>query len=287
MGLHPGGDAMNPIFGDNVLRLSILTKHPTRVRNDETERFVTRRYDNEASFYDLLYNPRDELEYYRRLASHANGPILELACGTGRVTIPLAKAGHEITGLDLSKKMLGRARSKLKQEPAEVRRLVKFIEGDMRTFNLNQKFGLCLIPFFSFQHLLSERDQLRTLSRIRKHLLPRGRFAFNVFNPDLTRAEGLQRLERVVESRSQTIMRYSVQWFDRANQTTHGWLIYEFVGPDGLVKRKISPFKLKYLFLTDVKRLLKKAGFKLQGLYGNYDRSKFSSKSPMMVFITR
>ena len=254
---------------------------------DETERFVTRRYDNEASFYDLLYNPTDDLEYYSRLARRAHGPILELACGTGRITIPLARAGHEITGLDISKKMLDRARSKLKQEPAEVRRLVKLIEGDMRTFNLDQKFGLCLIPFFSFQHLLSERDQLQTLSRIREHLLPRGRFAFNMFNPDLTREEGLQRLEKVVESRGQTMMRYSVQWFDRANQTTYGWNIYEFVGPDGLVKRKISPFKMKYLFLTDVKRLLKKAGFKLEGLYGNYDRSKFSSKSPLMAFITR
>ena len=253
---------------------------------DETERFVTRRYNNEATFYDLLYNSTDDLEYYRRLASQANGPILELACGTGRITIPLARAGHEITGLDLSEKMLDQARSKLKREPAEVRRLVKLTEGDMRTFNLKRKFGLCLIPFFSFQHLLSERDQLQTLSRIRKHLLPGGRFAFNVFNPDLTRAEGLQRLDKVVESPGQTSMRYSVQWFDRANQTTRGWLIYEFIGLDGVVKRKVSPFKLKYLFLADVKRLLKKAGFIQIALYGNYDRTKFSSKSPMMVFIT-
>jgi len=51
---------MNPKYGDNVLRLSILTNHPTRLRNDETERFVTRRYNNEASFYDLIYNPRDD-----------------------------------------------------------------------------------------------------------------------------------------------------------------------------------------------------------------------------------
>lgn len=255
------------------------------MRNDETERFVTRRYDNEASFYDLLYNPTNDLEYYRRLASRANGPVLELACGTGRITIPLARAGHEITGLDLSKKMLDQARSKLKQEPAKVRYLVKFIQGDMRTFNLNRKFSLCLVPFFSFQHLLSERDQLQMLSRIRKHLLPGGKFAFNVFDPDLTRAEGLQRLDKVVELEDQTVMRYSVQWFDRANQITYGWLIYEFVGPGGVVKRKVSPFKLKYLFLDDVKRLLKKAGFRLEGLYGNYDKSKFKSKSPMMAFI--
>jgi len=254
---------------------------------DETERFVTRRYDNEASFYDLLYNPTDDLEYYSRLARRAHGPILELACGTGRITIPLARAGHEITGLDISKKMLDRARSKLKQEPAEVRRLVKLIEGDMRTFNLDRKFNLCLIPFFSFQHLLSERDQLQTLSQIRKHLLPGGRFAFNVFNPDLTRAEGLQRLDKVLESRGHIAMRYSVQWFDRANQITYGWLIYEFVGRDGLVRRKVSPFKLKYCFQTDAKRLLKKAGFKLEALYGNYDRTKFSSKSPMMIFVSR
>lgn len=255
------------------------------MRNDETERFVTRRYDNEASFYDLLYNPTDDLEYYRRLASHANGPILELACGTGRITIPLARAGYDVTGLDVSKKMLDRAKSKLRNEPAEVRRHAKFIEGDMRTFNLYRKFDLCLVPFFSFQHLLSERDQLQTLSRIRKHLLLGGRFAFNVFNPDLTRAEGLQRLDKVVESRDQTVMRYSVQWFDRRNQITYGWLIYEFVGPDGLVRRKVSPFKLKYLFLADVKQLLKKAGFRLEALYGNYDRTKFNSKSPMMAFI--
>lgn len=255
------------------------------MRKDETERFVTRRYDNEAPFYDVLYNATDDLDYYRKLASHANGPILELACGTGRVTIPLARAGHEITGLDISKKMLERAKSKLKQEPAEVRRLVKFVEGDMRMFTLDEKFGLCLIPFFSFQHLLSEGDQLQSLSRIRTHLLPGGRLAFNVFNPDLTRAEGLQRLDKVVEAPGETVMRYSVQWFDRVNQITYGWLIYEFVGSDGLVRRKVFPFKLKYLFLADAKRLLNKAGFRLRALYGSYHRTKFGSKSPMMVFI--
>ena len=255
------------------------------MRTDDTERFVKRRYDNEASFYDLLYGSADDLEYYRRLASHAEGPILELACGTGRVTIPLARAGHEVTGLDLSRKMLDQARHKLRLEPAGIRRLVKFTQGDMRAFTLGRKFGLCLIPFFSFQHLLSERDQLRTLSRIRKHLLPGGRLAFNVFNPDLTRAEGLQRLDKVVESQGQTAMRYSVQWFDRVNQITHGWLIYDFARADGPVTRKVSPFRLKYLFLADAKLLLKKAGFRLVDLYGSYDEARFNSKSSMMAFV--
>jgi SAM-dependent methyltransferase len=254
---------------------------------DETKNFVTRRYDNEASFYDLLYNPTDDIPFYEKLANEAKGPILELACGTGRITLPLARAGSEIIGLDASRKMLDVARSKLRQEKAEVRRRVRFIRGDMRTFSLSQRFTLCFIPFFSFHHLLSEDDQLRTLAVVRKHLLPKGRLVFDVFNPDLSRPEGLQRLDKVVEAQGKTTMRYSAQWFDRENQVTHGWLIYEFLEIGGTVKRTITPFRLKYFFIDDVKQLLRRAGFHVNAVYGNYDRSRFTPKSPMMIFIAQ
>ena len=108
-----------------------------------------------------------------------------------------------------------------------------------------------------------------------------------MFNPDLTRLEGLQRLDKVIENRTETIMRYSTQWFDRPNRITYGWLIYEFVRPGGIVRRKLAPFRLRYHFRKDVERLLQETGFKVEVIFGGYDRKPFTPKSQMMIFVTR
>lgn len=254
---------------------------------DDTARQALRRYENEASFYDTLYNPTEDLAFWKRCAAGAKGPILECACGTGRVTIPLARAGHQVTGIDLSGEMLRKAHDNVAKEAPSIRRRIAFVRADMRKVRLGQKFGLCLVPFFSFHHLLTDKDQEDALRRIRSHLFPEGRLIFNVFNPDLTRPEGLQRLDKVIENKGETVMRYSTQWFDKANHLTYGWLVYEFIKPDGVVRRKLTPFKLRYFFRQDIEKLFRKMGFSIVSIFGGYDRRAFKSKDSMMIFIAK
>lgn len=180
--------------------------------------------------------------------------------------------------------MLRVANSKMKSQSAATRQRVEFLQADMRALNTGRRYSLCLIPFFAFHHLLKVEDQKAALSSIRSHLLPGGRLIFNVFNPDLSRPQGIQRLDKVVEARGQTVMRYSVQWFDRAAKITYGWLIYEFFRPGGVVHRRVTPFKLRYFFRVDIMRLLRATSFTAEHVFGGYDRKPFTRKSPMMIF---
>lgn len=174
---------------------------------DETMTYVLRRYDNEADFYDALYDPKDDIQLYIEYARKARGDILECACGTGRITIALAKAGFHVVGIDASSRMLEVAREKLRKESPAVRSRVRLARGDMRELHMDNRFGLCLVPFGSFLHLLSIEDRTRTLKSIREHLEPGGRLIFDAFNPDLKRPQGIPRLDKVRNWKNQTLMR--------------------------------------------------------------------------------
>lgn len=134
-----------------------------------------------VELYDLLHEDvpaiRGDVDFYRRQARRTGGPVLELACGTGRVAIPLARDGHDVVGLDLSPHMLSIARAK----PGDV----TWVRGDMERFDLRRKFRLILIPFRSFQRLLTPESQRRCLACVRRHLAPRGRLIVNLFDPKL------------------------------------------------------------------------------------------------------
>src|SRR5438477_11680224 len=112
-------------------------------------------YASIAELYDYVtpYRDRQDVQFYVEAAKQAGGPVLELGCGTGRVLIPTARAGVEITGLDASRHMLGACRERLEREPAEVRSRVQLVEGDIREFRFPRSFRLVTIPFRPFQHL--------------------------------------------------------------------------------------------------------------------------------------
>lgn len=141
-----------------------------------------------ALFYDhVATGVEGDVAFYVAEAVAAGSPILELECGTGRILIPVAEAGVEIVGLDVSADMLALARAKLAASPAAVQGRVRLVHGDMRTFELAQPFTLVTIPYRAFLHNLSADDQLRTLERARRHLADNGRLILNVFDPSVRR----------------------------------------------------------------------------------------------------
>ena len=127
-----------------------------------------------------------DVDWYRDKAQSSGGPVLELGAGTGRITLAIAAAGIPIHALDSDDAMLERLRLKLESAPADARARTTVVAGDMRTFDLAERFALIICPYRAFLHNVTEADRVACLAKVRQHLRPSGRFAFNVFHPSLT-----------------------------------------------------------------------------------------------------
>ena len=232
-----------------------------------------------------------DLAFWLALAEETGGPVLELACGTARVTIPLARAGHEITGLDMSPNMLAVARRKLEQEPADVRARIHLGEGDMRDFSLDERFRLIIIPFSAFQVLLEREDQRRCLECCARHLEPDGRLGIDVFHPKLSRLTAEGRVEEGPDEFSGP-EGVSVRWsahtdYDIANQRLRSRCRYERTASGGETTVSEHILELRYLFRFEMEWMLEACGFEVEALYGDFDRSPFAANSQEMVFVAR
>ena len=221
--------------------------------------------------------------------------MLELGCGTGRVLIPTARAEVSITGLDLSERMLEICRQKLAQEAPEVQARVELVHGDIRSFDLGRPFKLTTIPFRPFQHLLTVEEQLACLSCVHRHLEPSGRFVIEAFNPNLKRLLDSGSGQEEVEEPSflmpdgrrvvRTTRNASV---DLRRQVIDAEITYYVTHPDGKQESHVHAFPFRYLFRYELEHLLARAGFQVEALYGDFDRSPYGAKEPgELIFVAR
>ncbi len=254
-------------------------------------------YEEAAEFYDYVvaYATRGDVEFYVDEALTAGGPVLELGCGTGRVLIPVARAGVTIDGLDGSSAMLDRCRAKLEAESDEVKSRVTLHRGDMRTFDLGKRFALVTIPFRPFQHLLTVDEQLACLRTIHAHLQDGGRLILDLFNPSLdalvNRPLGVEMPEgppfEMPDGR-QVSRSFKVVDPDRFAQVNRIELIYDVTHTNGRTERHVHAFHMRYLFRFEVEHLLARAGFMVEQLFAGYDRSEYGSTYPgELIFIAR
>ena len=254
-------------------------------------------YSFDAELYDHVvpYRDRQDVAFYVETAVQSGGPVLEIGCGTGRILIPTARAGMDITGLDLSTHMLDVCRQKLLGEPAQVQRRVRLVLGDMRDFELSQAFRLVTIPFRPFQHLTTVEDQLACLACIRRHLVPGGRLILDLFNPSLpmlTRdnvgEEFGDEPEFSMPDGRRVIRTQKIVARDYSNQINDVELIYTITHPDGRVERLADAFPMRYLFRFEAEHLLVRSGFEVEEVYADYDRSPYGSKYPgELIFLAK
>lgn len=237
-------------------------------------------------YYDIFSAfPEGDIPYYLDLAAQAGGPVLELACGTGRVLIPLAEAGATITGLDLSRAMLDRARKKVAALPAEVQQRITLVEGNMADFSLNQRFALINIPFNTFGALVTPALQRAALHCVYDHLEPGGRFAFNIFDPSIaiiSAHTGLMgnAVKRYKEFRDpetgRRVVVYDAREYDLCEQTIRQEWVFEQVDEAGnMVSREYTEVRLRYSFRYELEYLLNLCGFEVEALYGDFQRGPF------------
>ncbi|MGD1118035.1 MAG: class I SAM-dependent methyltransferase [Dehalococcoidales bacterium] len=259
------------------------------------ETIMAELYDKLSSeFYDY-HAKRGDIKFFLDYALEAGGPVLELGCGTGRVLIPTARAGVDITGLDLSAEMLKLCRVKLENEPENVRPKAKLIQADMRSFDLQRRFSLATITYGPFNNLLTVQDQLGCLSCINRHLNDGGRLVFDVFfcKPE----ELLIRKDTpIVAGRPPFRMPdgRSVTWglrfhdLDYQNQIIHEELSYDILYADGRRERLVYPAPLRFFFRFEVEHLLARAGFSVEAVYADFDKTPFGVKPPdELIFVAR
>ena len=230
--------------------------------------------------YDALLPATGHISHYVDLATQASGDVLELACGTGQLTIPIARAGVPTSGLDLSQPMLALAKERAAREKVSV----DFVQGDMRNFDLGRKFALILIGRNSLLHLHSTDDLLAAFAAIRRHLAPGGIFAFDIFNPNvrlLARPAG-QRFP-VFEKETESFGRLSVEdttEYDPATQVGHHvWYVSAPGKPDAWVLN----LDLRNIFPQELPLLLAAGGLRLKSRTGDLHGPPFGSASRLQV----
>jgi len=248
-------------------------------------------------FYDYVvpYAARPDIGFYVEAARQHGGPVLELGCGTGRILIPTARAGIDISGLDASEGMLKVCQARLDTEPADVQGRTDLHHGDIRHFDLGSRFRLITLPFRPFQYLLMVEEQLACLSAISHHLELNGRLVFDLFNPSVHHlAKSVDPAEtddeppfthpdgRTVTRRSRILER------DLANQTFAGELVYEVIHPGGRTERLVHQYRFRYLFRFEAEHLLARAGFSVDLVYSDFHHTPYGSQYPgELIFVAR
>jgi SAM-dependent methyltransferase len=252
-------------------------------------------YDLFADVYDQQYGTTTyDLDFYVEEAKAAQPPVLELACGTGRVTLAIARAGVPIVGVDSSAQMLEKGREKA---GADGDLPVRWVQADMRDFRLEERFGLALIPARSFLHLLNSEDQVKALTNIGQHLAPGGRLVLNLFVPDLriiaehteTTQQMLKFLQEFTDAGSGTrVAVWESRRYDVHLQRIYQHYRYEQLDDEGFVlATRYRNFTLCYIWPREMEHLLARCGYEIEAVYGWFDRRPLDGQSGEQIWVAR
>lgn len=251
----------------------------------------------DAEAYDLADPTDTGGAFYRALAQEAGGSVLEIGCGTGRVTIPIAELGFPVTGLDIVPGMIERARRKAAGLPA------KWVVGDGRSFQLDEQFRLIFLTGNVFQFFLTNADQAAMLERVHAHLLPEGLFAFETRNPRWSSLaarpepyEGMffhletwaeeRAAEDYVDEQGRSIQISYTQAYDHAAQILH-LTGYRRWREGEQEQTQITRTALRYTFPQELTALLEAHGFAVIRRYGDWNYEPLTEASPSMIVVCR
>lgn len=237
-------------------------------------------YDKENDDYT------DEIPLLLKWASKSVGPIIDLACGTGRTTIPLAEKGYKMIGVDIHKGMLAAARRKTEK----LHLPINWVEQDCTSLDLNVKSEFIYMVGNSFQHFLTNKDQDRLLSSVNKHLTQNGIFIFGTrfpSNEELLQSS-TEEFWKSYQDNQKKVDVYTISNYDPLNQIQHYITIRKYISDTGEVMDiKRTNIKLRYVFPKEMERLLKENGFEIIDVYKNWNEEPITNDSYQMVYVCR
>jgi SAM-dependent methyltransferase len=250
---------------------------------------ATAHYEDPAYYRTTYRSRQQDVDYYLKLGKKARGPVLEYGIGNGRVALPLARAGVEVMGIDLSGAMLDDLKQQLAAEPPEVRARLSWRRGDMRSVRLERRFALVIAPFNTILHLYERRDVERFLARVREHLAPRGQFVFDFsipHPPDLSldpeRSYGAPRFRHPSTGE---LTRYSERFeYDGLRQLL---LIHMQFRPEGKAAPIDTPLTHRQFFPREMEALLHYNGFRRQTWSADFSDEPPTAGSDSLVVSCR
>jgi SAM-dependent methyltransferase len=229
-------------------------------------------------------HPTSDIEFWKKLAAQLGDPVLELACGTGRITIPLALAGREVSGLDILPSMIDQGRRKAAAKGCRI----NWVEGDCRDFDLCRTYSLVFIPYNSMNHLETLADLEACFRCVKRHMNSRSRFAFDIFNPrlDLLQRDPSQEYPHSAyddpDGRGRIVITEN-NLYDPATQINTVRLFFRL--PDGTTAR--DDLICRMWFPREIDAILKYNGFIIEDKFGDYDETPFRGDSPKQIVLCR
>ncbi|WP_088034261.1 class I SAM-dependent DNA methyltransferase [Evansella clarkii] len=244
-------------------------------------------YNNPALYDYENAGISEDINFLMKHAADIEGMIIDLACGTGRVTIPLAEAGFQLAGVDIHKGMLDEAERKSVNLP------IAWLEQDCTQLQLTVKSRLIYMAGNSFQHFLTNEDQDKLLNGVNKHLEDGGLFIFDTRFPsadELLAPENQEEHWRTYEDpeAGKRVEVFTICSYDQISQLQLNTMIRRMKDDDGtVIWERRSDITLRYVFPKEMDRLLSSAGFEILESYGNWKETPLTDKSTQMVFVCR
>src|SRR6266568_1099896 len=255
-------------------------------------------YYQRVSDYDLEYQSQSEQDipfWCELVMRYTPQRVLELACGSGRISLALlhSPGNFHLEGLDIAPAMLNVFRRKLEREPEAVQQRVTLHESDMSAYDLPTKgqFDLVLLPFNSIAHLYEIEQQLDTFKNTYDHLAPSGRFVVDTFLPDIDYlSDALNRpsnvyLEDEIESGDNefTMLLYTSRKYDTFEQLQHIIWTHEKFFETGENERYLTKLDMHIFFPRELQLLFLASGFSIEAIYGGYDWKPFGKGTRQIV----
>jgi len=253
--------------------------------------------DLDALLYDQdMYDWPGEIDFYEKLArasKEKDQSVLEIACGTGRVALRLAQTGARLAGLDVAADMLAVA-----QRKTQCLTNVRWVQGDMRSFALGERFGLVIIAVHSFQFMLTPQDQLECLECIRRHLLPGGLLIIHNDNTDLSWLGEIQPVNNppfkagkvFMNPQTEVRIRPLEKWvYTPASQTATLYRVWEELGnEDTIINRlEFEPMPMHIAFRFEMEHLICRVGLQVQNLFGDFNEHPYAEDSSDMIWLAQ
>ena len=248
-------------------------------------------YERLARFYDHIHAElQEDVGFVLSFAARQSGPLLELGCGTGRLLIPLARAGYQIMGVDNSAAMLAGASVHIQRESEAVQKRVTLVEADMSALPGDGQFAGAIISYNTAMHL-KNRQLGQMLRSLRQRLQPGSQLLLDLANPHLVEAtppDQAVTLERVWqdETAGTVVQQFASSWLDREAQTLQiTWWFDEVSGGSGGLRRTVSPMVYHYYFLHQLTGLLLENGYTVVDILGSYQEEPFTEVSERLLII--
>ena len=219
--------------------------------------------------------------FYLSLAQKVNGSVLELGCGTGRVTIPLAQKGIDMTGLDIVPGMLAHAQEKARDLP------IQWIEADIRDFHIGKQYELIYTAGSVFQHLVERKEQEMMLACVREHLSPDGLFVVDLLFPSRSALEDAEEQDWFTYQgkEGQTVRVTGTDKYDPVRQIKHETAYRHWRDGGGREIVKRARFSLRIIYPQEAEALLQYNGYSVIHRYGGWDRSSLTAESQNMIYV--